>query len=68
MAAQVRIELDAGKQSCAGRSPTSSGQNRLAQAKCFSANSLAQSKPGAQTAENRVRATLHDLAENQRAD
>jgi hypothetical protein len=55
MAAQIRIELDAGKQACAGRSPTSARQDRLAQAKCFTANPLAQSKPGAQTAETHTR-------------
>lgn len=61
MAAQIRIERDAGKQSCAGRSPTSPGQNRLAQAKCFTANPLAQSKPGAQTAETHTKQRIGNV-------
>jgi hypothetical protein len=55
MAAQIRSDFGAGKQSCAGRSPTSPEQNHLAQAKCFTANPLAQSKPIAQTAETHTK-------------
>jgi hypothetical protein len=54
LAAQIRGEFGAGAQSCADRFPTSSEQDRLAQAKCFNANSVAHSKRSAQTAETRT--------------
>jgi hypothetical protein len=55
IAAQIRSDFGAGKQSCAAQSPNSSGQNHLAQAKCFTANPVAQSKASAQTAEMRTK-------------
>src|ERR1700730_11237760 len=54
MAAQIRSDLGAGKQSCAGRSPTGPGQN-LAQTKCLTGNPVAQSKPSVQTVETRTK-------------
>jgi hypothetical protein len=55
MAAQIRSELDAGKQSCADRFPTSPGQNHVAQTKCFNANQVAQSSLSVQTAETHTK-------------
>jgi hypothetical protein len=55
IAAQIRSDFGAGKQSCAGQSPNSPGQNHLAQAKCFTANPVAQSKASVQTAETRTK-------------
>jgi hypothetical protein len=55
LAAQIRSDFDASKPSCAGRSPTSPEQNHLTQAKCFTPNPLAPSKPIAQTAETHTK-------------
>jgi hypothetical protein len=52
--AQIRSDFGAGNQSCADRSPTRPGQN-LAQAKCFTGNPVALSKPILQTAETRAK-------------
>jgi hypothetical protein len=51
---QIRSDFGVGQQSCANRSPTGPGQN-LAQARCFTKNLLAQSKPSEQMAEPRRR-------------
>jgi hypothetical protein len=47
--AQIRSDLRAGEQSCAGRGSTD--QIQTAQANCFHPNPVAQSKPSVQTAE-----------------
>ena len=52
--AQIRSDFGAGRQSCADRSPRGPGQNP-AQAKCFTGNPVAKSKPSVQTAETRTR-------------
>jgi hypothetical protein len=61
MAAQIRSDFGAGKQSCAGRSPTSPGQNHLGQAKCVTANPVAQSKPSVQTAETNTKQRIVNI-------
>jgi hypothetical protein len=55
IAAQIRSDFGAGKQSCAGQSLTGPGRDHLAQAKCFTANPVVQSKASAQTAETRTK-------------
>jgi hypothetical protein len=50
MAAHIRGEFGAGRQSCADRFPTGSEQDRVGRAKCFDAKSVAQSKPSVHTA------------------
>jgi hypothetical protein len=54
IAAQIRSDFGAGKQSC-GQSLTSPGRDHLASAKCFTANPVAQSKASVQTAETRTK-------------
>jgi hypothetical protein len=61
MAAQIRSDFGAGRQSCADRSPAGPGQNHLAQAKCSAANPVAQSKASAQTAESRTKQRIVDV-------
>jgi hypothetical protein len=54
LAAQIRSDFGAGKQSCEDRSPTGPGQN-AAHMKCFTGNPVAQLKPSVQTAETQMR-------------
>jgi hypothetical protein len=52
--AQIRSDFGVGQQSCANRSPTGPGQNST-QARCFTGNPVAQSKPSVQMVELRPR-------------
>lgn len=66
-AAQIRGDFGAGKQSCAGQSPTSPGRDHLAEAKCFTANPVAQAKASVQTVETRTKqriVSVHPLGFN----
>jgi len=54
LVAQIHSDFATGRQSCADRSPRGPGQNP-AQAKCFTGNPVAESKPSVQTAETRTK-------------
>jgi hypothetical protein len=54
LAAQIRSDFGAGKQSCADRSPTGPAQNP-AHTKCVTGNPVVESKPSVQTAETRTK-------------
>jgi hypothetical protein len=54
LAAQIRSDFGAVKQSCEDQSPTGPGQN-AAHMKCFNENPVAQLKPNVQTAETQTR-------------
>jgi hypothetical protein len=54
LAAQIRSDFGAVKQSCEDQSPTGPGQN-AAHVKCFNGNPVAQLKPNVQMAETQTR-------------